>query len=255
MVVLGVVFSRRVKGEPVNRRWWCFVILAALLLIVPGSARAQTDVTCDDIAPAGVPASYFVGLGNAYFAQGDFALSVLSYTCAVELDPAYAPAYVHRGYAYAVQRADPQALDDYNRALELDETLVTAYNNRGMLYMGQGNFGLALIDFDLAAALAPNNAVIFHNRALVHAAEAHYDLAIEDLQWAIALDPTYAAPHAALGAVYSALALQSYHQYAEIAGPTKRLPAGQPDDIINTLDAGLANNDFSVWVAFLTPAQ
>ncbi|MBI5958990.1 MAG: tetratricopeptide repeat protein [Chloroflexi bacterium] len=239
-----------------NKRWWCvFVLALGLLVIGPGSTGAQTDVTCEDIAPPGVPAAYFVGLGSAYFTQGNFTLSVISYTCAVDLDPVYAPAYVQWGYAYAVQRADPQALEDYNRALELDETLIPAYINRGMLYMSQGNFGLALTDFDLAAALAPDNAVIYHNRALVHAAEGHYDLAITDLQQAITLDPDYAAPHAALGAVYSALALQSYGNYAEIAGPTKRLPAGQPDDIINTLDAGLKNNDFSIWVAFLTPAQ
>lgn len=232
------------------------LLVAALLLSgalgAPGSLLAQTDVTCQDIAPEGAPASYFVGLGDAYFAQANHTLTIVAYTCAIDLDAAYAPAFVHRGYAYAVQGAILQAMDDYNRALALDETLLSAYNNRGMLYVLQGNFGLALTDFELAAALDPNFAAAIHNRGLVHAIEGRYDAAIADFQQALVLDPAFAAPYASLGAVYSALALQSYQQYQATG---KRLPGGQPDDILNAIDSSLETGDFSIWTAFLTPAQ
>lgn len=238
-----------------NKRIGLLLVLLIGLAGMPSTIQAQTDLTCVDLAPDGVPAAYYVGLGNAYLAQGDYALTILAYTCAVERDPAYAPAYIRRGFAYEVQGAYPQAMDDYNRAIEIDDTLVAAYNNRGMLYMNQGNFGLALTDFDLAVALAPDYAIAYQNRGLVHAAEGNYDLAMADFQQAIALDPEYAAPHAALGAVYSALALRSYETYAGLSAARPSPPAGRPVDIFAALDAGLKNNDFSIWLAFLTPAS
>jgi tetratricopeptide (TPR) repeat protein len=230
-------------------------ILLVLVLIQPGISRAQTDITCVDLGPAESPASYFVGLGDAYLDQGNYARTILAYTCAVERDPAYAPAYIHRGLAYAFQGSDTAAMDDYNRALALDETLITAYNNRGMLYLSEGNFGLALTDFDLAVALDPTYAIAYHNRGLVHAAEGHYDLALADFQQAITLDPTYAAPYASIGAVYSAMSLQSYQQYQQLAGPSTALPGGRSDLILNALDSSLETGSFSVWLSFLTPAR
>lgn len=230
--------------------------LAWLLLTVPlMAALAQDDLTCEDLAPAGVDAPYFVGVGDAYFESGSYAVAIVAYTCALERDPDYAPAYVNRGFAHAAQRNDPLATDDYNRALELDETLVPAYNNRGLLYTTQGNFGLAITDFTLALTLAPDDPVAYHNRGVVHAIEGSYDLALEDLQQAAALDAGYAAPHAALGAVYSALAAQSYRQFAEIAGETARPPAGEPDDVLNALDESLESGSFAVWLPLLTPAR
>ncbi len=228
------------------------LVLASVLL---APSYAQSDVTCDDLAPANAPATLFVGMGDAYFAQGNHTLAIVAYTCAVDQDDTYAPAFVNRGFAHLVQHNDDVAESDFNRALELDENNVAAYNNRGLLYFSQGNFGLAITDFTLAIALDPGYAIAYHNRALVHAAEQNYDLALADLQEAIALDPTYAAPHATLGAVYSAMALASYADYAEIAGEDVFLPGGEPDMIMNGQAYGLENNDFSIWLIFWTPAR
>jgi tetratricopeptide (TPR) repeat protein len=236
----------------VNRRiLW---VLLAALVIGFGPARAQTDLTCEDLAPPGVTAPHFVGLGAAFLDEGDYVRATVAYSCAIELDAAYAPAYVNRGFAYTAQHNDGAALDDYNRALEIDANLVAAYNNRGLLYLSQGNFGLAITDFTLAISLDANYAIAYHNRALVHAAEGHYDLALDDLQQAMVLDPAYAAPHATLGAVYSALALQSYRDYTALAGENVPPPGGEPDTILNALDASLESGDFSYWLTFWTPA-
>jgi tetratricopeptide (TPR) repeat protein len=218
------------------------------------STSAQSEMTCGDLAPVSVPPALFVGMGDAYFAQGNQTLAILAYTCALDQDATYAPAYINRGFAHLVQHNDAEAGNDFNRALELDENSVAAYNNRGLLYLSQGNFGLALTDFSLAIALDPGYAIAYHNRALVHAAEKNYDLALEDLQQAIALDPEYAAPHATLGAVYSAMALESYRNYAAVAGENARLPGGEPDSILNAQASGLDSDDFSIWLIFWTPA-
>jgi tetratricopeptide (TPR) repeat protein len=224
-----------------------------LWIIAPVSA--QTEVECDDIAPPDVDATYYVGQGNAYFSQGNYALAVIAYTCGIDANPDYAPAYVSRGYAYAAQRDDPSALADYNRALELDESLVSAYNNRGMLYTSQGNFGLAITDFTLALALDPQYAIAYHNRAVVHAAEGNYDLAIADLQQAITLDPDSPAPHAALGAVYLAMAAASYQDYRDLAGANAAIPNGSANAMLTAVDDSIETGNFSAWLAFLTPAQ
>ena len=228
------------------------LVLVVWVLLIPSGSHAQTDVTCDDLGPPGVPPEYFVGVGNAFYDQGEYALTVVAYTCAIDLDGTYALAYVNRGFAYVTQRDDAAAMADYNRALEIDEALVAAYNNRGMLYMSQGNFGLAINDFTLTVALNPDYAVGYHNRGLVHAAEGNYDLAITDFEQAMALDPAYAAPYASLGAVYSALSLNSYQQYTDMV--QARLPGGEPDTIFNALDASQASGNFTIWLAFLTPA-
>ncbi|MBN1565509.1 MAG: tetratricopeptide repeat protein [Anaerolineae bacterium] len=234
----------------------CLMILGVLgtLLIALPITSAQSEMTCDDLAPATVPASLFVGMGDAYFAQGDQTLAILAYTCGLAQDDTYTPAYVNRGFAHLVQHNDTAAEDDFNRALELDDASVAAYNNRGLLYLSQGNFGLAITDFTLAITFDPNYAIAYHNRALVHAAERNYDLALADLQQAIVLDPEYAAPHATLGAVYAAMALESYQTYADIAGEGARLPGGEPDSILNAQKRGLETNDFSIWLIFWTPA-
>ena len=232
----------------------CLIVLGSISSVMLLPASAQSEIMCDDLAPESVPPALFVGMGDAFFAQGDHTLAIQAYTCALDQENTYAPAYINRGFALLVQHNDAAAVDDFNRALELDDSSVAAYNNRGLLYLSQGNFGLAITDFSLAIAFDPDYAIAYHNRALVHAAEKNYDLALVDLQEAIALDPEYAAPHATLGAVYSAMALDSYHNYATVAGENARLPGGEPDSILNGQAYGLANDDFSIWLIFWTPA-
>lgn len=230
-------------------------LLAALILTMPLITLAQTEDPCEDLAPAGADPPYYVGLGDAYFALGNYTRAIVIYTCAIDLDPDYALAYVNRGFAHAVQHNDPPAMADYNRALELNEGLVEAYNNRGLLYTNQGNFGLAIADFTVALALAPDYAIAYNNRGVVHAIEGNHDLALVDFQEAVALDPEYAAPHASLGALYSALAAQSYRDYFGIVGEGRIPPAGDPDTVLNALSETLITGNFSVWLPLLTPAQ
>lgn len=230
------------------------LIAVALLTLLPAPVGAQTvddEPTCTDFAPDDADATFFVGLGAAASAEGDFTRAIFVYTCALERDPAYAPAYVSRGLAHASQFNFPLALQDYNTALELDGELVEAYNNRGILYTQQANYGLAIADFTVVTVIVGDFAPAYHNRGLVHAIEGNYDLAIDDLQRAIELDPDYAAPHTALGAVYLALATESYENYRRITG---RPAIPDADDTLDALQSRLETGDATALQLLQTPS-
>jgi len=229
--------------------------LAALALALP--ARAQLELECPDLT-TGVTepsAEYYVGVGNAYFRQIDYTNAIAAYNCALELDADYVPALVRRGYAFTIQGDEARALEDYSRALELDDTNTDAYTNRGVLYLREGRFGLAVSDFSLVVAFQPENPVAYNNRAIALAAEGSYDEALADLQTALDLDPDYAEAHASLGALYTALAVQSYRDYREISlGGDFRRPGRRPTDVISAVEEDGVIRDFDVWVPYLAPA-
>lgn len=233
------------------------LLLLVLVVLLAGIALAQDDneLNCEELQPGTEGLSFYVGLGNAYYDQGNFVTAVQVYSCALQVDANYAPAYVSRGFALAAQGNQGAALDDYNRAIELDDRSIAAYNNRGILYTAQGRFGLALNDFDLALALNPDYAIAYNNRGIVHAAEGNYALAIADFEQAIALDADYAVPHASLGLVYSALAVESYANYRSIAGQGARLPAGAADDVINSLTVERETGTFNTWLPLQTASR
>src|SRR3954469_9247457 len=92
-------------------RRWLSVSLALLLLSLSAvSAFAQdatpaatpTPLPCP-LIPTGVQAdfTYYVGQGDSLFNRVLFSDAILSYSCALKLQPSYAPAYARRGYAYA----------------------------------------------------------------------------------------------------------------------------------------------------------
>lgn len=206
--------------------------------------------------PEDIDLAYYVGVGDVGFEQGNYSSAINAYSCALILDEQYIPALNARGYAYFVQGNDESALSDFNRVIELDEANVLAYTNRGVVYTRQGRFGLAFSDFDLALAFAPDLAVAYNNRAVVHAIEGNYDLAIADVQQAIAFAPEFAQPHATLGMIYSAMAVQSYERYKEIRGGLNpRLPAGTPDNVIIALNDSLETSGYFVWLAVQSPAR
>lgn len=231
------------------------LIAVALLFMGTGKLLAQTEIECPPLPVAGLASTYYVGLGQARYNSGEFTKAVLDYTCAINAQGDYAPAYADRGFAYEALGDSDSALADYNKAIELDETLTIAYTNRGTLYTRLGNFGLAINDFTLVIGLNPNDAIAYNNRGVVHAAEGNYDEAIADFQQAMTIDPDYGTPYASMAAVYSAMAAQNYQKFIQLKGVNARLPAGTPDDVLTAVDDSLRTGDFSVWLSLLSPAQ
>ncbi|MEO0561173.1 MAG: tetratricopeptide repeat protein [Chloroflexota bacterium] len=236
-------------------RWLAVIVLMCGGLLSAGRATAQTLLDCPSPSVANPGSAYYVGVGNAYFSQVNYTDAIAAYTCAIDLDASYAPAYVRRGYAFTVQGDDRRALADFNAALELDDQLLEAYNNRGVLYMSQGNFGLAIGDFTLVIALSPDDPVTYNNRGIAYAAEGSYQLALADLELAVELDPSFAPAYASLGATYTALAVSNYNTYRDLSAEGDRLlPQRQPVEIIRAVDEDGRIRDFGVWIPFLNPA-
>lgn len=231
------------------------ILLALMTCVLATVSLAQTELTCEEIEPTTDDLAYYVGLGNAYYQQGNFNQAIIVYSCALSVDVSYAPALVARGFSYSALGNQANALDDYNQAIELNDNLISGYINRGILYTQQGRFGLALTDFDLVISLEPDNALAYNNRGVVYAAEGDYDLAIADFEMAISLDATYAAPYASLGVVYSALAVEQYENYRAIVGEGARLPAGDADIVIDSLALERETGTFNTWLALQTASQ
>ena len=223
------------------------ILIVCAVLVFPVMAQAESP--CESIDPPDADALFYIGLGDAYSKRGQPALAINAYDCSIERDPSFAQAYVSRGVAHMGQLNLGQALEDYNQALELDDTLLSAYNNRGLLYSLDVNYSLALADFNLLLALGPNYLQAYHNRAMVHAAEGNYDLAIADLQQALSIDPDYAPAHQAMGAVYLALATESYQQAEAINARPAQFDV--EDALMRVLDFAQAGNA-GVWFGLQT---
>jgi tetratricopeptide (TPR) repeat protein len=219
------------------------------------TATPEGQLECPPV-PAGVPDdfTYYVGQGDSRFARVLYNPAVVSYSCALNLQPDHAHAYVRRGYAYAALGDSERALEDYERAVTLDELYIPAYINRGALYTRLGNFGLAINDFTLALSLEPNDSAALNNRAVVHAIEGNYELALADLDAAIQLDGQNPLLYATRAAVYSALAARDYQEYVEVS-EANLLPAGTPVDVLAAVDDSIRTGDFSVWLSLLTAAS
>ncbi len=213
-------------------------------------AAQEESPPCDTVSEA----IYFVGLGEAYFASKAYNDAILAFSCGLALDDTLVPAYVTRGFARSIQGDEPGALEDFNSAIALDETSIDAYVSRGTLYMRQGNFALAIGDLTVALALEPDNVSALQNRAVVHAAEFNYDLAMDDLMLALMIAPDDPALHAAVGAVYLALAAQSYGQFRALAGDNVAIPGGAPSSLYLAIERSALTGNYGDWVALLRPA-
>ncbi len=234
-------------------------LMVCLLLLGAGGLSAQTNTGDCPPLPLGLTGdayTYYVGVGDAYAARNQSTLALTAYTCAIDAQPDYAPAYARRGLAQTVLGDADAAIADFNRALDLDETLLEGYINRGIFYTRAGNYALAIGDFTLVVSLDPQNTLGLQNRAMVHAIEGNFDLALADLDQAINLAPDDPAPYAARAAIYSAYALQDYQRFLDASGDQKAsLPAGTPGEVLAAVDNSIRSGSVDVWIALLRAGQ
>ena len=74
---------------------------------------------------------------------------------AIRLDPTYANAYSHRGFAYGKKGEYDRAMADLNKAIELNPKYARGYTNRGLIFEARGELGPALADLRTALSLDP----------------------------------------------------------------------------------------------------
>ncbi|MEJ5311057.1 MAG: tetratricopeptide repeat protein [Anaerolineae bacterium] len=152
-----------------------------------------------------------------YLNMGEYDKAILEYNKALELDPAYVPAYYDRGLAFAQRQQYAQAIADFSQVLALNPQHADAYYNRGLVYARQNAFAEALADYDQALALHPEDPLIYNSRGNVYYKTKDYTRAMADYDQAIQLDATYADAYLNRGLTHAALeeyqrAIADYNQ-------------------------------------------
>lgn len=86
--------------------------------------------------------------GDRYYASGQHAKAVESYSAAIDMQPKTAQFYYDRGCAYDSLGEYDKAISDLDKAIELEPRLAEAYNNRGYTYSSVGEYNKAISDLD-----------------------------------------------------------------------------------------------------------
>ena len=119
---------------------------------------------------------------------------------AIDLDPAYAVAYVGLGWAHLqswqfLWSTDRQTLarakELADRAIALDRTLANAYHLLGQVYLWEKEHERALAQIERAIELAPNDADGFETLAEIHNWSGTPEQAIRNIRHAMRLNPRY----------------------------------------------------------------
>ena len=97
-----------------------FLLKIALFAILVPSAVGQSAAT-----------EHF-DRGNERNKMGDVRGAVAEYTKAIELDPAFAPAFVERGELMAKGQTYAEAIADFSKAIELGSTSYKAFAGQGI---------------------------------------------------------------------------------------------------------------------------
>lgn len=129
----------------------CLIILLILLL------SWQTGFAQDDKI---VAAKNFFQKGVAYENQAAYGEAINMFTAAIELDPTYVEAYMHRGKANRIYEisATQEALDDFSTVIALAPKNAEAYYQRGLLNAFVINNEAAKSDMITAAGLGHEGA-------------------------------------------------------------------------------------------------
>jgi tetratricopeptide (TPR) repeat protein len=141
--------------------------------------------------------------GMLHHQQRQLEQAIAHFTKAIELNPAYAPAYNHRGLSYATQGKHDQAIDDFTQAIKLDPNHTGTYVTRAISYTRLGRFPEAIADFTKAIKNAPTYAAIYTHRGIAHSGQGNYAQALTDYNKALELEPNNAKAYYYRGNIYS----------------------------------------------------
>jgi tetratricopeptide (TPR) repeat protein len=128
--------------------------------------------------------------GVDYNRKGEYNTAVETFDRAIELDPAFAPAYSNRGWTFLELGQYEKAIADSNKAIELDPALAFAYNNRGLAHIRLGKYEQGITDCNKAIELDPGLALAYSNRGQAYLELGQYEKAIADFDRAMQLDPS-----------------------------------------------------------------
>ena len=116
----------------------------------------------------------YLKAGNTKYELKDYKGAIKYYNKAIELNPNYADAYLHRGVAKRKTiefikkhpRGYKGIIQDYNKAIELNPNYAMAYSYRGDAKSNLQDYRGAIQDLNKAIELDPNLADAYFNRGI-----------------------------------------------------------------------------------------
>eukprot|EP00192_Tetraselmis_astigmatica_P004304 CAMPEP_0117655318 /NCGR_PEP_ID=MMETSP0804-20121206/4216_1 /TAXON_ID=1074897 /ORGANISM="Tetraselmis astigmatica, Strain CCMP880" /LENGTH=493 /DNA_ID=CAMNT_0005461663 /DNA_START=74 /DNA_END=1555 /DNA_ORIENTATION=- len=118
--------------------------------------------------------------GNDAFKNKKYAMAVVNYTKAINLDPTNAVYYSNRAFAHIRLENFGSAIADATKSLDIDPTYIKGYYRRGDAKFALGHVKDSLQDFKKAARVAPRDPDLRRKLALC-------DKAVKELRFAAAL--------------------------------------------------------------------
>lgn len=93
--------------------------------------------------------------GIAQIDRAEYDSAILSFTRALESNPAFTEAYFNRALVHLIQGRYQDAAADFTCVLALNPHDAAGYKNRGLAYLLMGLYDTAIADFDAALAMSP----------------------------------------------------------------------------------------------------
>ncbi|MCA9239746.1 MAG: tetratricopeptide repeat protein [Planctomycetales bacterium] len=156
-----------------------------------------------DINPAMAPAYFRRGI--CFFHMGEERLAIKDFDKAAGLDFESPHAALWKGRTYAQLGEYYEALRAYSEAIAVSDRYTDAYMNRGLTYVKLGNYPAAIEDFDDAIRLQPSNANLYYYRGVVYQLQGDYKRAIRSLATAIDYDDQLAGAYLHMADALSAI--------------------------------------------------
>ena len=142
------------------------------------------------------------------FKSKNYNEAIKGFDKAIELYPADADAYLHRGLAKKAQRDYTGAIDDYTKAIEFKKDCANAYNNRGVAKAAKLDYTGAIQDYTKAVKLKEGYATAYYSRGQAKRKSEDYAGAIQDYDRTLELKPADADIH-----FYRGVAKVAQHDY------------------------------------------
>jgi len=142
-------------------------ILIFLVLVITASVQAQS-------------AKQFFKAGEDFAKAGNYTDAIAQFTRAIELDPDYKKAYIHRASAFSLSGKHKNAALDYDRALAFEEKDVELYYFSGNEWHLFGDNPIALGRLTTAIQMKNNYLEAYRVRWAVNMALLRYEEALQD---------------------------------------------------------------------------
>jgi len=137
------------------------------------------------VSANGQSAKKYYKAGEDFFAVNKFEDAIKQFTKAIELDPDYDRAYIHRALVHERMNNYSTAAEDYERALVFLTKDETVYYAAGNAYFKSEQYGAALAKLNTALTMKSNYLEAYQIRNQVFIALERYDDALDDCKRAL----------------------------------------------------------------------